>query len=142
MDAITITTLASTAISLLAPYLKSVIAGAGKKAGEQVGSKAGELAWDKANQLYEIIKAKFSAKRETKKIMSSLEKSPGDSDLQAVTRFHLKNMITKDEKFAQELAAILLEASNAGADVIFKTNIFGNVQEYVQINKINGNVTL
>lgn len=142
MDAITITTLASTAVSLLIPYLKSIIEGAGKKAVEQVGSKTGELAWDKAKQLYEAIKAKFSVKRDTKKIMSSLEKTPDDSDLQAVMRFQLKEMITKDEKFAKELATILVDASKAGADVIFDTKIVGNVQKFIQIGNVDGDINL
>jgi len=78
MDANTIATIASAAVSLLIPYLKSFGEGLAKKAGEEIGSKSGETALSKAKLLYETVKAKFSAKPDMAKTIKALEKSPDE----------------------------------------------------------------
>lgn len=142
MDTTVITTIASATVSLLAPYLKSVGEEFAKKAGEEIGSKTGESAWSKAKHLYERVKAKFSSKPETAKVMNALEKAPDDADTQAAIRFHLKDIMTADESFAKELANILRQASDAGADTIFHTTIFGDVQKLVQMGNVYGDVKI
>lgn len=142
MDAITISTIASTAVSLLVPFLKSVIEGISKKAGEEIGSKTGNLAWEKAKQLHETIMTKSSSTPEVTKIVNALEKNPDDSDTQAALRFQIKDMLAKDEHFAKELALILKEASEAGADTVFQTTIMGNVQKLVQMGNVYGDVKI
>lgn len=142
MDAIAIATIASATVSLLAPFLKSLGEELTKKTGEEIGAKAGEAAWGKAKQLYEIIKAKFFPKPDTAKVINALEKSPNDEDTQAAVRFHLKEMMTSDESFAKELASLLKEASDAGADTIFQTTIMGNVQKLVQMGNVYGDVNI
>jgi hypothetical protein len=142
MDTTVIATIASATISLLVPYLKSMGEEFAKKIGEEIGSKTGETAWSKAKLLCEKVKAKFSAKPETAKVMSALEKAPDDADTQAAVRFHLKDMMTADESFAKELAVILKQASDAGADTIFHTTIFGDVQKLVQMGNVYGDVRI
>lgn len=142
MDAITIATIASATVSLLVPYLKSFGEGLAKKAGEEIGSKSGETALSKAKYLYETVKAKFSAKPDTAKAINALEKSPDDGDTQAVVRFQLKDIMATDESFANELASILKEASEAGVDIVFNTTISGDVQNLVQIGKVIGNLKI
>jgi hypothetical protein len=142
MDAITISTIASTVVSLLVPFMKSTIEGISKKAGEEIGSKTGNLAWEKANQLYDTIKTKFSSSPEATKIVNALEKDPDDSDTQAALRFQIKDMLAKDENFAKELAFLLKEASEAGADTVFQTTIMGNVQKLVQMGNVYGDVKI
>ena len=142
MDASALATLASAAVSLLVPYLKSLGEELVKKAGEQIGSKTGETAWSKAKNLYEIVKAKFSSRPETAKALNALEKSPDDGDTQAMVRFHLKDVMALDRSFAQELANVLKEASDAGADSVFHTTIYGDVQKLVQMGNVYGDVTI
>jgi len=128
MDISVVTTIASATISLLVPYLK--------KAGEKVGEKVGEAAWDKTRKLYDTVKAKFATKPDGAKVINALEKSPDDRDIQAAVRFHLKDMMIADESLARELAIILKEASEAGADTVFNTTISGNVQELIQTGNV------
>ncbi len=142
MDTTAIATIASATVSLLVPYLKSLGEELAKKAGEEIGAQAGKTAWGKAKQLYETIKAKFSPKLDTAKLVSALEKSPDDGDTQAAVRFQLKEMMASDESFAKELANILKEASEAGADTIFQTTIMGDVQKLVQIGNVYGDVKI
>jgi len=138
MDTLAIATIASTTVSLLSPYLKLV----GENLAKEIGSKAGETAWDKAKQLYEKVKSKFTVKPDTAKVISALEKSPNDSDTQAAVRFHLKEMMETDSDFAKELANLLRETSEAGADTIFHTTINGNVQKLVQMGNVYGDVRI
>lgn len=142
MDTTVIATIASATVSLLVPYLKSIGEEFAKKIGEEIGSKTGETAWSKAKLLCEKVKAKFSAKPETAKVMSAIEKVPDNTDTQAAMRFHLKDMMTADKNFARELADILKQASDAGADTIFHTTIFGDVQKLVQMGHVYGDVRI
>jgi hypothetical protein len=142
MDANTIATIASAAVSLLVPYLKSFGEGLAKKAGEEIGTKSGETAWSKAKRLYETVKAKLSAKPDTARAINALEKSPDDGDTQAAVRFQLKDIMATDESFARELANILKEASEAGADTVFHTTILGDVQKLVQMGNVFGDVKI
>jgi len=142
MDTTVIATIASATVSLLVPYLKSIGEEFAKKIGEEIGSKTGETAWSKAKLLCERVKAKFSSKPETAKVMSALEKAPDDTDTQAAVRFHLKDMMVADESFGKELAEILKQASDAGADTIFHTTIFGDVQKLVQMGNVYGDVRI
>lgn len=142
MDASTITTLASAAVSLLAPYLKSMGEALAKKAGEEIGKEAGSTAWDKAKDLYEAIRAKFSAQPSAVEALDNLAVSPGDVDRQAAVRNQLKKIMTSDEHFAKELANILKEAADAGADTVFHTTIYGDIQKLVQMGNVYGDVTI
>ena len=138
MDTLAITTIASATVSLLSPYLKLV----GENLAKEIGSQAGKTAWEKAKQLYETVKSKFSAKPDTAKVIIALEKSPNDNDTQAAVRFHLKEIMEADNDFAKELANLLKETSEAGADTIFHTTINGNVQKLVQMGNVYGDVRI
>jgi hypothetical protein len=142
MEATIISTIAVATVSLLVSYMKSIGEGFAKKTGEELGKQAGGNAWHKAKQLYQVTKAKFSTKSETREVMDALEKSPSDDDTQAVMRFHLKGIMASDENFAKELAYLLKEASEAGADTVFQTTILGDVQKLVQMGNVYGNVNI
>ena len=138
MDAVIISSIAGAAVSLLASYLKNVGEGFAKKAGE----KTGETAWAKTKQVYDTIKAKLVSTPEATKVITALEKSPDDQDTQAAVRFHLKNLMKLDEDFAKDLASLLKEASDSGVDTVFHTNIYGDVQKFVQIGNVSGDVNI
>jgi hypothetical protein len=142
MDPITISTIASASVSLIIPYLKSFGEGLAKKIGEEVGSESGKAAWSKTKHLYETVKAKLSAKPDMAKAITSLEKSPDDSDTQAALRFQLKDIMSTDEGFARELANILKEASELGTDTMFNTTILGDVQNLIQMGNVFGDVKI
>ena len=142
MDAVTIGTIASTAISLLVPFLKSIVNGTAERTGEEIGAKAGNLAWEKAKQLHEVLKEKFSSKPETKKNLAVLEKTPDDKEIQSALCFQLKDIFSNDENFAKEIALILKEASDSGADAIFQTTITGNVKNLIQVGDMFGDINL
>lgn len=142
MDSSTIATIASTAVVLLVPYLKSVSEGFAKKAGEQLGEKSGELAWAKAKQLHQFIRTKFADDSGSEKALSALEETPDDSDTQAAVRFQLKDQMSADNEFAKQIAALLKEADKAGADTVFNTNIHGNVEKLVQMRDVYGDVNI
>lgn len=142
MDASTIATLASATVSLLAPYLKSLGEALVKKAGEEVGKETGSTAWNKARELFETIKAKFSTKPSAVEALDDLAKSPDDGDSQAAVRHQLKKVMSSDEDFAKELAHILKEAADAGADTVFHTTIYGEVKKLVQMGNVYGDVTI
>jgi len=142
MDTLAITTIASTTVSLLSPYLKLVGENLAQKVGEEIGSQVGETVWNKAKQLYEMVKSRFTAQSDTAKVINALEKSPDDNDTQAAVRFHLKEMMETDSNFAKELANLLKETSEAGADTVFHTTIMGNVQKLVQMGNVYGDVKI
>lgn len=133
MDASTIASIASAAVSLLVPYLKGLGEELAKKAGGKIGETAGETALSKVKQLHSSIKAKFAAKPAAAEALDDLTKSPDDSDLQATVRTQLKKILSSDEDFAKELADLLKEAVDACAETVFHTSIQGDVQNLVQI---------
>lgn len=142
MDASAIATIATATVSLLVPYLQTLGEEIARKAGGDIGAKLGEEAWNKAKQLYQTVRAKFCAKPDSAKVISALEKRPGDQDVQAAARFHLKDMMAADEEFAKQLANILREASEAGADTVFHTTVLGSVQKLVQMGNVYGDVRI
>lgn len=142
MDATTIAMLASAAVSLLAPYLKQVGEGLAKQVGEEIGKGAGGVAWNRAKNLYETVRAKFSTKPSAAEALDDLAKSPDDEDVQASVRTQLKKIMSADEAFSKELANILKAAADAGADTVFHTNIYGDVQKLVQMGTVYGDVNI
>lgn len=140
MEPTIIATIAGTAVSMLVPFLQKLGGDLAKKAVDGVGAKAGDAVWAKAKQLYEMVKSKFAQKPESNRALTALEKNPDDPDTQAVIRYHLKEILSSDEKFAKELAGLLKEVSDSsGGDVYNNTN-YGNVEKLNQIGSIKGDV--
>ncbi|MBX3037420.1 MAG: hypothetical protein KF758_10980 [Anaerolineales bacterium] len=142
MDSAVIATIASTAVSLLVPYLKFIGKEMATGLSQEFGSKAGEAAWDTTKRLYESVKARFSLQPDTKKILDAVEKDPDDDDLKATIRFHLKEIMKSDDAFTKEIASLLKTASENGADTVFNTNISGNVNKLVQMGNVYGDVKI
>ena len=108
MDQQIISVIAATAVGFLAPYLA--------KAGEAAAKKVGE-------DIYQLFKARFVSKPAAQEALSDLERAPGNADLQAALRVHLKKVLAEDEAFAEELERLLQEAgeTEAGATIIQQT---------------------
>lgn len=139
MDPISIA-ISSTAVSLLSPYLKTLTDKVVEKGGEAIGKAAGEVAWKKAKELYETIRKKFSGDPSAEQTLAALAKTPENKEQQAEVERLLKEAVSSDENFAKQLANILREAADAGADNVFNTNIYGEVQKFVQIGTVHGDV--
>jgi hypothetical protein len=120
MDATTIATIASTTVTLLVPYFKSLSDGFSKKAGEELGEKTGEVAWAKTKKLYDRIKEKLSKSGESE-VITSLKKSPDDGDLQAAFRIQLEKLLQNDAGFASQLDKLLKAAGTT-----YTTNLEGD----------------
>jgi hypothetical protein len=142
MDATTIATIASAAVSLLAPYLQSVGEEVAKKAGAEIGKAAGKTVWEKAKQLFIAVRAKLSAKPSAAEALDALVKSPNDPDTQAAVLVQLKEAMASDQDFARKLTDILKDAAEAGADTVFSTTVFGEVQKLVQMGNVYGDVKI
>jgi hypothetical protein len=138
MDPSAIAAIATSAVSLLAPYLKQmadgIVAGAGKRIGED--------GWRTATSLYESIRQKLAGDARESTVLKALERTPNDSDTQAAVRFELKRVMAEDLNFAKQLAVLLKEADEAGADTIFQTTIHGNVEKLVQMGNVYGPVRI
>jgi hypothetical protein len=142
MDSLAIATIASTTISLIAPYLKTIGEVIVDKASGEIGSKVGSAAWGKVKNIYDMVKLKFKASPDTEKAINALEAKPDDDEIQAVVRFHLKEILKVDNEFAKELANLLRESSVACADTIFNTTVMGNVQKLIQMGYVYGDVNI
>ena len=142
MDITAINVIASSIVSLLVPYFKMLADNLLAKSSEKIGEVATQTAINKASQLYEVIKKKFAKRRGASSVLKKLRETPSDSDLQAVVRFHIKEIMASDEKFTKELAHYLKDISETGADNIFHTTILGNVEKLTQIGNIFGDVEI
>lgn len=147
MDPQTASIIATTAVGFLGPYLS--------KAGEAIAKKIGE-------DIYHVLKARFSKKPSAQEALADLEKAPSDTDFQAVLRVQLKKLLLEDEAFAEQLQHLLDDAgkTEVGATMIRiiagdNAKVFGQVFGNVTFNesgpraqvdireraRVNGNVT-
>lgn len=128
--------IAASAVSLLAPYLK-------KKA-EQLAGKVVKAvttaAWKKSKELHEAIDAKFAGKEAAKKALVDLAKNPEDLGSQEAVRVQLTELMQDDETFAKQIVDLLKQAAEAGADQVFNTQIRGDVNKFVQMRDVYGDV--
>ena len=138
MDPATVTSIATATVSVLAPYLKK----AAEKASEKVGDFVASKAWQKAKQIHERLRGALAQHDPAATALQRLIESPESSERQAEMTESLDASLRADTALAQSLALLLKEAAAAGADVEFKTNIQGEVQKFVQIGIVQGDVNL
>ena len=124
MDPQTINVIATTTIGFLIPHLAKV--------GDAITKKIGE-------DIYQVLKTRFSRKPVAQETLTDLEEAPNDSDLQAALRVQLKKLLAEDEAFAGQLQNLLQKAgeTEAGATVI-KQVAGDNAKQFGQVF---GNVT-
>ena len=105
MDPETISLLASTTVAFLSPYLARVGEAAAKRIGED---------------LYQVVKARFSKEPTAKAALEDLAGTPDDEDIQAQLRVQLKKLMKEDRKFAAQVEQMTQEANQteAGATII------------------------
>ena len=142
MDPGAIATIASSAVSLLAPYLRKAAEELPKKTSEGLSKVPTTAAWNKVKELYNAIKTRFAGKEAAIEALDDLEKTPDDPDTQADVRAQLRKLMQADDAFAKQLAILLKDAADVGVDTIFKTNIYGNVQKLTVMRDVHGDVTI
>ncbi|MGE3536029.1 MAG: hypothetical protein AB7N91_01185 [Candidatus Tectimicrobiota bacterium] len=91
--------IATTAVTVLAPYL----AKAGEKAVEEVGKKLPES----VGKLWRSITARVAGKPAAAEAIKDLAATPGDGDNQAAFRKELRKLLETDSAFAVELVSLL-----------------------------------
>ena len=125
--------LASTAIAILIPFLKSLVEGMVKKTGEEIGEKTGDFLWDKASKLYEAIKAKFSTSPKAQEALFLLEKTPDNNVAQEKVRQALQDTFENDNDFTKQVTLILNETTINNYENTFQTNIKGDVGKVINV---------
>jgi hypothetical protein len=132
--------LASTAIAILIPFLKSLVDGMVKKTGEEIGVKTGDYLWNRASKLHKAIKIKFSSLPTAQETLIALEKSPDNTVMQEKLRYALINMFEKDIEFAKEITLITNETIITSNESSIQTIINGDVGSVTNIGNVQGDV--
>ena len=106
-------TLATTAVTVLSPYLVK----AGEKAVEEVGKKLP----DQVGHMWRAITAKFTGKPAAEEAVKDLVATPDDTDNQAAFRKELRKVLETDTAFAAEFEHLLGSAQPKAGDTILNT---------------------
>lgn len=119
-----VTTLATTAVSMLSPYLALAAGAAAEKAGESMMEGAGRL--------YRWLQDKLTGER-VSEALEDLHAQPRDADVQAALRLQLRKALEAEPSLAKELAALLGELTPQRASVTQKQHFSGDGNIGVQI---------
>ena len=104
MDPTLVSTITSTAISFLIPYLKSLVDEFAKGIGKQAGAKTTDVLFDKTKNLYDLVKPKFEQEKTTSDLIDNFEKNPTDPKTQSVVEYHLSQYLLGDSDLLQKLS--------------------------------------
>jgi hypothetical protein len=112
-----ISTLATSAVAVLAPYLA--------EAGKEFAKEAGKTAAGKIEALYTALKNRFKKKSSGKEALSDLEANPDNEDAKAALRLQLTKQMSGDPTFADSLRQILAEINQDKASQSFLVQVYG-----------------
>jgi hypothetical protein len=138
MDTAIAASIATATVSVLAPYLKK----AAEKASEKLGELTVSYACKKTKEIYEKLSGALAPHDPATTALQRLVESPEDSQCQTEMTKNLEAALLADTTLAQSLVPLLKEVAAAGADTEFHTNIHGEVQKFVQIGIVQGDVNL
>lgn len=102
--------LATSAVSLVVPYLAKL----GKDVAADIGEKVSEHVSDKVKALYEKIKGKFMGDNYASRTLERLEEKPEDKGRQDMMVSVLKESLPNDPQFQRMLGQLLAEIQLAG----------------------------
>jgi hypothetical protein len=126
-----VTTLATSVVAALAPYLM--------KAGEEFAKEAGKSVANKIGELYQFLNEHFKKHPNAKEALDDLKAKPDDNDAQAALRVQIKKLLETDPDMVRKIEQLLGDIKQYKASVSFSTQVNGNVD---QINNAeNMNVT-
>lgn len=112
-----ITSLAASAVAIIAPYLAA--------AGQEFAKEAGKVAAGKIDALYNSLKNRFKKKSSGKEALSDLEANPDNEDAKAALRLQLVKQLTADKEFESSLRKLVEEIGQDQASQSFLTNVYG-----------------
>lgn len=118
------TTLATTAVTALAPFLT--------EAGKEAAKRTGGAAVDTAKQLYDFLKKKLISPGASE-ALTELEKTPHDEDARTMLHLKLQKLLTDDPHLREELAALLRTLAPEAGKVTQTANVAGNDNAVAQV---------
>ncbi|MEO8428142.1 MAG: hypothetical protein ABI651_13610 [Verrucomicrobiota bacterium] len=128
-----ITTLAASAVSVLAPYLVQV----GATAVEDLAKGTG----NKILALYQALKHRFQGNTIAAEALTDLEKAPSDEDAQAALRQQLKKQMEADPSFLDELKQLMEDVKQDNQSISFLTNVYGGkVEKIINVGTVGGDL--
>ena len=128
MDAAIITHVASSVVTMLAPYLA--------KTGEGFAENVGKKAFEKIDSLYQAIKERFQGQHASQEALNELELGPNDEGAHAALRLQLKNQMTADPTFVDTLRQLVDRIGRDEEAMTFLTQVYGGeVNKIVSIGK-------
>ena len=107
------TTVATTAVTVLAPYIV--------KAGEKTAEKLGEMLPAGIGKVWTAITGRFKGKPAAESITAELVAQPNDEDNQTAFRIQLKKVLESDPGFMAELVQLLAAVQSEREDQILNT---------------------
>jgi len=112
-----ISTLAASAVAILAPYLA--------EAGKELSKEIGKAALGKIGVLYETLKARFKKQPVAKEALSDLEAEPSNEDVQASLRRQLTKEMNVDQALVDTLQKLVDEINQDEPSRTFLTQVYG-----------------
>ena len=140
MDPTLISTITSTAISFLIPYLKSLVDEFAKGIGKQAGTKTTDVLFDKTKNLYDLVKPKFEQEKTTSDLIDNFEKNPTDPKTQSVVEYHLSQYLLSDSDLLQKLSRSVHELEQIRREQI-NSNV-ANANTAFQAGSISGGTNI
>ena len=128
-------TIATTAVNFLVPYLARV--------GEAVANKAIDQAWEKIKTIYSAVKDKLAGDAYAEQTLRRLEEAPDSQSRRTALVSVLEEKIQEDPTFAKSLQKLLGEAKNAGAETIVQqVSVSGQAHtgDITTIGKVEGDI--
>ncbi len=141
-------TIATMAVSLIAPYLAKAgesIAKKAEEAGAVLAEKAAEATWGKIRSIYETVVDKLKGDAYAVETVKRLEAEPESKSRQAALTGVIEEKVKEDSTFASSLQKLLEEAREQGAEkIVQQIMISGHARtgDITTIGKIEGNVDL
>ncbi len=108
-------TMATTAVSVLTPYLVKM----GDNAAQEVGKKLPEA----VGRVWSAILTKFKGKAAAEEAVKDFVAQPADEDHRAAFRKQLGKALEAEPAFVNELAYLLEEAKRQGCDTTINTSL-------------------
>lgn len=125
MDPVTIASVASAVVPVLAPALRHLVKVAekvGEKGGgtfaETAGKEIGENTWETAKSLWGRLGGKILERPAALEAARDVAKNPGDDDLKAVLKVQIRKILEENPALAQDVAKILKASARLDADTI------------------------
>ncbi|GIL14956.1 MAG: hypothetical protein BroJett039_01290 [Chloroflexota bacterium] len=103
--------LAQQLVTLLAPYLPLLTAGAekvGEGAAKKLGEKFSETGWDSAQKIWNKLRPKVQAKEAAQEAVEDVVKTPNDADTQTVLKKQIEKILAQDTTLSNELQTLVM----------------------------------